>query len=68
MGKFFQNLNPGEYYDENETGTKVSDEEVKKILKELRATIYGYDVDASDEIINAAVGPTFKVVINARAN
>lgn len=30
MGKFFQNLNPGEYYDENETGTKVSDEEVKK--------------------------------------
>ena len=48
--------------------TKVSDEEVKKILKELRATIYGYDVDASDEIINAAVGPTFKVVINARAN
>lgn len=67
-GSFFQNLNPGEYYDENETGTKVSDEEVKKILKELRATIYGYDVDASDEIINAAVGPTFKVVINARAN
>ncbi len=67
-GTFFNNLNPGQYYDEDGEGTKVSDEDVKKILKDLRATIYGYDADASEEIITGATGPTFKVVINARAN
>ena len=67
-GSFFNNLNPGEYYDEDETGIKVSDENMKATLKELRAAIYGYESTIPDESLAEQEGPTFKIVVRASAN
>ena len=60
-GEAFNGMNPGEYFDLDEEGLAKEDEEVKTILKALRTTIYGSD----DE---AATGPSFKVVVSAKAN
>lgn len=80
-GDKFNNLNPGEYYDTDPEGMKVSDEEVKKTLEDLRATIYGYfnqlpvaTDDATqaqrDAMIKEHENDTlkFKVIVTAKAN
>ncbi len=77
-GSKFGGQNPGEYYDTNEEGLKVSDADVKKELENLRAVIYGYDealnaaVDtvARDAVIEAHKNDTltFKVIVSAKAN
>ena len=44
------------------------DEEVKAMLKALRTTIYGLASDVDDTTLDAATGPSFKVVVSATAN
>ena len=67
-GSVFGGVNPGEYFDENEDGLKKTDEEVKAMLKALRTTIYGLASDVDDTTLDAATGPSFKVVVSATAN
>ncbi len=76
-GKSFEGVNPSIYYDENEEGKKVSDDEVKKTLEDLRACIYGYydelyaqDADREQVIKNHAndTAPQFIITIEAKTN
>lgn len=67
-GTTFGGMNPGEYFDNDEAGLAVEDETVKTLLKALRTTIYGLDADTDDATLEAAQGPSFKVVVSATAN
>lgn len=82
-GTEFGGMNPSEYYDENETGLAKSDEEVKKILEDFRAFLFGYDTNPSytttnpedsaarDDFINGYETEhplMFKVIFTAKAN
>lgn len=72
-------LNPSLYYDNHQTGKGVSDSEVKEVLENLRACVYGYyddlkaasGAEARKAVIEAHKDdelPTFKVTIKAKAN
>ncbi|MCM1261023.1 MAG: hypothetical protein NC182_07890 [Prevotella sp.] len=67
-GTAFGGMNPGEYFDTEEAGLAKTDEEVKAMLKALRTTIYGLSSDVDDATLEAAQGPSFKVVVSAKAN
>ncbi|MCM1513962.1 MAG: hypothetical protein NC090_03135 [Anaeroplasma bactoclasticum] len=67
-GSAFGGMNPGEYFDTEEAGLAKTDEEVKTMLKALRTTIYGLAADVDDATLEAAEGPSFKVVVSAKAN
>ena len=67
-GNVFGGMNPGEYFDTEEAGLAKTDEEVKTMLKALRTTIYGLTSDVDDATLEAAEGPSFKVVVSAKAN
>lgn len=67
-GNVFGGMNPGEYFDTEEAGLAKTDEEVKTMLKALRTTIYGLASDVDDATLEAAEGPSFKVVVSAKAN
>lgn len=44
-GSKFNYLNPGVYYDADNTGVGVSDDVAKETLEKFRATVYGYSYD-----------------------
>lgn len=54
-GSAFNTLNPGEYYDNDETGKLVDDETMKSTLEDLRTCIYNSQEEE----------PTFTVTIKA---
>ncbi len=54
-GSAFNEMNPGEYYDEDETGKLVADETMKETLQDLKTCIYNSQEEA----------PTFSVTIKA---
>ena len=55
-GSAFNGLNPGEYYDDDETGKAVADATLKSTLEDLRTCMYGEGVETS---------PKFNVTIKA---
>lgn len=77
-GDKFGTKNPGVYYDDDTEGKKVKDAEVKKILEDFRAIVYGYkdaldaavDQPGRDAVIKTHESDTlaFKVIVEAHAN
>lgn len=74
-GSVFKGMNPSLYYDSDEDGLSVSDEDVQKTLEDLRAYVYGYysEFETGDratviESHKADALPIYKITINAVAN
>ena len=77
-GSKFNSQNPGTYYDDDPTGLTISDSDVKKVLEDFRAVVYGYDTELNacttqterDTVIAKYASATleFKVLVEAKAN
>lgn len=59
-GSAFNTKNPGEYYDEDPAGVKVTNADMVKTLKDLRTTIYGSETNET--------APQFKIILEAKAD